>query len=97
MSLKKHLKYWLKMFIESGGNPITMIINLSKKRLLHLVDRVLPDEEVEKQHYIDVTYNGGKPAKMMNIFFGDVLLQLPTGEKTWLSEKCLDHDWRSKS
>jgi hypothetical protein len=46
MPLKRHLKYWLKMFIESGGNPITMIINLSKKRLLHLVDRVLPDEEV---------------------------------------------------
>lgn len=45
MSLKKILKHWLKFFIECGGNPITMIVKLSQKRLLHLVDTVLPDED----------------------------------------------------
>lgn len=45
---------------------------------------------------INVTFNGGNPAIMKNIFFGDVLLELPNGEKVWVPESCLDNDWRSR-
>jgi hypothetical protein len=45
-------------------------------------------------HSIDVTYDNGNPAKMLNIFFGDVLLQLPDGTKIWVPESRLDHNWR---
>jgi hypothetical protein len=47
------------------------------------------------QDYIEVTYDGGKPAKMLNIFFGDVILELPDGDKICVHESRLDHNWRS--
>jgi hypothetical protein len=34
-----------------------------------------------EKYYIPVTYDNGNPAKMLNIFFGDVLLELPDGSK----------------
>ena len=43
---------------------------------------------------IKVTYDGGNPAKMLNIFFGDVQLKLQDGSKIWIHESRLDHDWR---
>jgi hypothetical protein len=45
--------------------------------------------------YIDVSYKG-RPAKMLNIFFGDVLLELVNGERIVVNERCLDSDWRTK-
>ncbi|MFA5745631.1 MAG: hypothetical protein WCX79_00250 [Candidatus Paceibacterota bacterium] len=47
-------------------------------------------------NFIPVTYDNGNPAKMLNIFFGDVQLELPDGSKIWVPESYLDHDWRSK-
>ena len=46
------------------------------------------------KEYIEVTYDNGKPAKMFNIFFGDVLLETPDGERFWIRESRLDKDWR---
>jgi len=49
----------------------------------------------ETKNYIDVTYDNGKPAKMLNIFFGDILIETPHGDKLWIPESRLDHSWRS--
>jgi hypothetical protein len=43
---------------------------------------------------IEVTFDGGKPAIMRNIFFGDVQLELPDGERVWIPEARLDKSWR---
>jgi len=47
--IKKYLKIGLVMFIESGGNPIALLMSLSKKHMLKVVDKVLPDEEMENK------------------------------------------------
>lgn len=44
--------------------------------------------------YIDVSYKC-KPAKMLNIFFGEVLLELEDGERVLVHETLLDSDWRA--
>lgn len=51
-------------------------------------------EEYNKIKGIDVTYNGGKPAKMVSIFFGEVQLITPSGECILMQESELDTDWR---
>lgn len=50
---------------------------------------------IEPKNHINVTYDNGNPAKMLNIFFGDVLLETPDGERFWIPESRLDHDWRN--
>lgn len=45
--------------------------------------------------YINVTYDNGHPAKIFNIFFGDVLLETPDGKRFWIHESRLDNDWRN--
>ncbi len=49
------------------------------------------------ENYIPITFDGGKSGKMLNIFFGDVLIELPSGEKILMHESRLDRDWREKS
>jgi hypothetical protein len=44
---------------------------------------------------IPVTFDGGNPAIMRNIFFGEVLLEREAGERIVLQESRLDKDWRS--
>jgi hypothetical protein len=46
------------------------------------------------ENFIPVTFDGGKSGKMMNIFFGDVQIELPNCERIWIPESRLDHDWR---
>ena len=47
--IRKYLKTGLIMFIECGGNPITLMMNMSKRHMLKVVDKVLPDEEMENK------------------------------------------------
>jgi len=47
--IRKYLKTGLIMFIECGGNPIALLMSLSKKHMLKVVDKVLPDEEMENK------------------------------------------------
>ncbi len=44
--------------------------------------------------YIPVTHKG-LPAKMVSIFFGEVMLHFPDGSKLMVRETELDEDWRS--
>jgi hypothetical protein len=50
----------------------------------------------DQKNYIDITFDGGKPGKMVNIFFGSILIELPDGNKEWINESRLDHDWKKK-
>jgi len=43
--IKKYLKHGIRLVIEADGNPVTIIIRLSKKQLLNVLDHLLPDEE----------------------------------------------------
>lgn len=44
MSIKKHFKSLVKLCIECDGNLITIVIRLSKRQVLDLLDRYMPDE-----------------------------------------------------
>jgi hypothetical protein len=46
------------------------------------------------ENFIPVMFDGGKSGKMVNIFFGDVQIELKNGEKIWVPESRLDQDWR---
>jgi len=46
--LKKYLKHGIRLVIEADANPMTIIIRLSKKQLLNVLDHVLPDEELKE-------------------------------------------------
>jgi hypothetical protein len=41
---KTVIKTAVKLFIEADGNFVTIVIRLSKKQLLSVLDRILPDE-----------------------------------------------------
>jgi hypothetical protein len=45
MNYKKHLKQGIRLIIEGDGNPITIIMRLSKGQLIKVLDTILPDEE----------------------------------------------------
>ena len=44
MNHKKIVKKAIRLAIESNGNPITIIISLSKKQLFKILDSAIPDE-----------------------------------------------------
>jgi len=44
MNYKKHLKQGIRLIIEGDGNPLTIVIRLSKSQILKVLDDLLPDE-----------------------------------------------------
>jgi len=48
MKFRKYLKHGIRLVIEADGNPVTIIIRLSKKQLLDILDHLLPDEEIKE-------------------------------------------------
>lgn len=44
MSVKRHFKSLVKLCIECDGNLVTIAIRLSKKQVLDLLDRYVPDD-----------------------------------------------------
>ncbi len=53
-----------------------------------------PEVNAQIKDYISVSYKGS-PVKMMNIFFGSVLIEFSNGIRFWVSEQELDCDWRN--
>ena len=47
MTVKRHLKRAIQLVIECDARPETIIIRLSKKQIISLLDRILPDDEPE--------------------------------------------------
>ena len=48
MTLKKHLKTGIRLIIEADGNPVTIVMRLSRQQVLKVLDYLLPDDEVTK-------------------------------------------------
>lgn len=48
MTARKLIKEGIRLVIECDGNPVTIIIRLSKRQVYELLDRYLPDDEPEK-------------------------------------------------
>jgi hypothetical protein len=46
--IKKYIKHGIRLIIEADANPVTIIIRLSKKQLLNVLDHLLPDEEIKE-------------------------------------------------
>lgn len=44
MTIKKHVKQSIRLFIESDGNFYTMAVRTSKAQLLKALDKLLPDD-----------------------------------------------------
>jgi len=44
MNYKKHLKQGIRLIIEGDGNPLTIVIRLSKSQILKVLDDLLPDD-----------------------------------------------------
>lgn len=45
--LRKYVKKSIKLFIESDGNLVTLVIRSSKQGIFHILDRILPDDDEE--------------------------------------------------
>jgi hypothetical protein len=45
MTIKKHIKTGITLLIEADGNIYTLMVRLSKKQILKILDGVLPDDE----------------------------------------------------
>ena len=43
MTARKYLKEGIKLVIESDGNPVTIVVRLSKKQLISILDKLIPD------------------------------------------------------
>ena len=43
MTARKYLKEGIKLIIEVEGNPIALVIRLSKKQLISILDKLIPD------------------------------------------------------
>ena len=44
MNYKQHVKAGIRLIIEADGNPLTIIIRLSKKQVYKVLDELIPDE-----------------------------------------------------
>jgi hypothetical protein len=44
--IKKGIKFSLKLIIDSNGNPLTMLVTLTKPQVNKLIDHLLPDDEI---------------------------------------------------
>jgi hypothetical protein len=44
MTLKRHLKAGIRLVIEADGNPVTLVMRLSKTQIIRVLDYVLPDD-----------------------------------------------------
>ena len=47
MTFKKHLKASIRLIIEADGNPVTIVMRLSRAQVLKVLDLVLPDDVEE--------------------------------------------------
>jgi len=45
MKMRYLLKQGIILIIESDGNPITVVIRVSKKTIIRVLDMILPDDE----------------------------------------------------
>lgn len=43
-NFKKSFKDGIKLIINTNGNPISIVLHLSKKQLFSFLDRLIPDE-----------------------------------------------------
>ena len=48
MKIKRLLKNGIRLMIEADGSITTVIIRVSRKQLLAILDMILPDDEPEK-------------------------------------------------
>lgn len=48
MTVKKHLKEGIRLVIECDANPMTIAVRLSKKQIITILDRILPDDKPDE-------------------------------------------------
>jgi hypothetical protein len=48
MTIKKHIKQGIRIFLENDADPVKIIIRMSKTHLLRALDYILPDDEPKK-------------------------------------------------
>ena len=48
MIARRLIKETVRLIIDCDGNPVTIIIRLSKRQVYELLDRYLPDDEPAK-------------------------------------------------
>jgi hypothetical protein len=47
-NFKKYFKDGIKIIISHNANPVTIVMQLSKKQVFAVLDKLIPDEEKEE-------------------------------------------------